>query len=1070
MALQGKFDAKAVENDIRSYLDKINLKSLLKDEIIDNSNIISYIEGPPTMNGEPHVGHLRGRIIKDVWYRFNTLQKKKVIFRAGWDTQGLPVELQAEKELGLTGSKIDNLKKVGIEKIVETCKRIIQHYNDKWLSADKLLGMSFDYEKAYWTFCDPYIEREWQYLKKAWDNGILKEWFRVVAYCPSCQSSLSNAEVNQGYETVEDPSFYYKVKLSTEDVYLIVWTTMPFTVVTDEMIGVNPEAKYVYVTVNGEKWIIAETRLQDLMKQFGIYQFKIETTIYGKDLDGRHYIHPILPLIPELGNLAKEGSIHFVVAEEFVDVTTGSGIVHLSPANGEIDFDIATKRNVPIFVPIDDRAFFTEKAGEFKDIFVRDADRIVIKKMEEVGAAIKSSTIKHQYPTCWRSHHKLVWLARREYFYIIRKLGDMPLEAAQKVEYFYEPPKNRFCEIIKEKVPWCISRERVWGTPLPIWSCPGCGNKDPLFSRDEIIKKARILPDGPNFELHRPWIDRIVIKCDNCGEDMQREPYVLDTWHNSGGAPYASLNDEEYKNLIPASFLTEGIDQTRGWAYTLLMENVILQQRAIAPFQSFLFQGHVLDDKGNKMSKSVGNVIDAHNLLSENSVDLVRFYFMWKASPIESLNFSIKEMERRPYQVMSTLYYLHTYFKQNSNFDGFEQKKHNLCWVIDNNLLSLPEIWLLSKLQRLISEVTMAFEECRYNEGAKAIEEFIINQLSQTYIPVTRNDIWDDSPERLNRRLAIYSVLAYSLMQIDVIVHPYSPFITEYLYLSCFSYLRSILLERWPKYEEKLVNRMVEEAFDKLKEVISLANAARMKVQLKRRWPVKEALICTSDPTFLSVSGISNILKNQLNVENYALVEIRSGTALQKLLSLLENKLPIVPNIELIRKKIAPHVKENIGKITLAFEKVDKIKLLESLNLSGTFLIAYEGGETSISVDDLKLSYLVSDGYVMTERDDLMVFISTQRDKELTSKGFLRDLARNLQQLRKESGYNPTDILSTAFIANLDDEEISLLSPLKEELKYLVRVNSVVLTKDPIEKIIYKLIDLEGRKLNVSIQ
>ncbi|HYX56167.1 MAG TPA: class I tRNA ligase family protein [Nitrososphaeraceae archaeon] len=1070
MALQGKFDAKAVENDIRSYLDKINLKSLLENEIFDYGDIVSYIEGPPTMNGEPHVGHLRGRIIKDVWYRFNTLQKKKVIFRAGWDTQGLPVELQAEKELGLTGSKIDNLKKVGIEKIVETCKRIIQHYNEKWLSADKLLGMSFDYEKAYWTFCDQYIEREWQYLKKAWENGILKEWFRVVAYCPSCQSSLSNAEVNQGYETVEDPSFYYKVKLSTEDIYLIVWTTMPFTVVTDEMIGVNPEAKYVYVTVNGEKWIIAETRLQDLMKQFGIYQFKIETTIYGKDLDGRHYIHPILPLIPELGNLAKEGSIHFVVAEEFVDVTTGSGIVHLSPANGEVDFDIATKRNVPIFVPIDDRAFFTEKAGEFKDVFVRDADRIVIKEMEQVGAAIKSSTIKHQYPTCWRSHHKLVWLARREYFYIIRKLGDMPLKAAQKVEYFYEPPKNRFCEIIKEKVPWCISRERVWGTPLPIWSCPVCGNKDPLFSRDEIIKKARILPDGPDFELHRPWIDRIVIKCDHCGEDMQREPYVLDTWHNSGGAPYASLNDEEYKNLIPASFLTEGIDQTRGWAYTLLMENVILQQRAIAPFQSFLFQGHVLDDKGNKMSKSVGNVIDAHNLLSENSVDLVRFYFMWKASPIESLNFSVKEMERRPYQVMSTLYYLHTYFKQNSSFDGFEQKKYNLCWVIDNNLLSLPEIWLLSKLQSLISEVTIAFERCRYNEGAKAIEEFIINQLSQTYIPVTRNDIWDDSPERLNRRLAIYSVLAYSLMQIDVIVHPYSPFITEYLYLSCFSYLRSILLERWPKYEEKLVNRMVEEAFDKLKEVISLANAARMKVQLKRRWPMKEALICTSDPTFLSVSGISNILKNQLNVENYALIEIRSDTALQKLLSLFANKLPIVPNIELIRKKIAPRVKENIGKVTLAFEKVDKIKLLESLNLSGTFLIVYEGGATSISVDDLKLSYLVSDGYVMTERDDLMVFISTERDKELTSKGFLRDLARNLQQLRKESGYNPTDILSTAFVANLDDEEISFLSPLKEELKYLVRVKSVVLTKDPIEKINYKLIDLEGRNLNVSIQ
>src|ERR687889_488444 len=1072
MELHGQFDPKIIENEIRNYKKLIKYEEFIKKEIDNryNKKTIGYVDGPPTMNGEPHVGHLRGRIIKDLWFRFHTLKQNKVIFRPGWDTQGLPVELQAEKELGLTGNKTENINKVGIQKIVETCKSIVKKYNKKWIEVDELLGMSFDYENGYWTFHDNYIEREWLYLKTAWDNGILQEGFRVVAFCPSCQTSLSNSEVNQGYTTVEDPSFYYKVRLADEDAYLIVWTTMPFTLVTDELVGVNPDANYVYVEINNQVWIVGETRLKELMNEFHIESYRVKKTIKGNVIDGKYYIHPLLDLIPELKKLANSKLIHFVVSENFVDITTGSGIVHLSPANGEEDFNIAKKKNLPIFVPIDDRVIFTDQAGVFSGYFVRDTDEKIVQIMKELKASVKISKVKHQYPTCWRSHHKLVWLARREYFYIIRKLGDMPLKAAQKVEYFYEPPKNRFCEIIKEKVPWCISRERVWGTPLPIWSCPVCGNKDPLFSRDEIIKKARILPDGPDFELHRPWIDRIVIKCDHCGEDMQREPYVLDTWHNSGGAPYASLNDEEYKNLIPASFLTEGIDQTRGWAYTLLMENVILQQRAIAPFQSFLFQGHVLDDKGNKMSKSVGNVIDAHNLLSENSVDLVRFYFMWKASPIESLNFSVKEMERRPYQVMSTLYYLHTYFKQNSSFDGFEQKKYNLCWVIDNNLLSLPEIWLLSKLQSLISEVTIAFERCRYNEGAKAIEEFIINQLSQTYIPVTRNDIWDDSPERLNRRLAIYSVLAYSLMQIDVIVHPYSPFITEYLYLSCFSYLRSILLERWPKYEEKLINRMVEEAFDKLKEVISLANAARMKVQLKRRWPVKEALICTSDPTFLSVSGISNILKNQLNVENYALIEIRSATALQKLLSLFANKLPIVPNIELIRKKIAPRVKENIGKVTLAFEKVDKIKLLESLNLSGTFLIVYEGGATSISVDDLKLSYLVSDGYVMTERDDLMVFISTERDKELTSKGFLRDLARNLQQLRKESGYNPTDILSTAFVANLDDEEISFLSPLKEELKYLVRVKSVVLTKDLIEKINYKLIDLEGRNLNVSIQ
>src|SRR5918912_1481 len=335
MEFQGKFDAKVAENEIRHYFDDVDLSSLLERDLVESKHVVGYIEGPPTMNGEPHVGHLRGRIIKDLWYRFNTLQKRKVIFRAGWDTQGLPVELQAENVLGLTGSKADNIDKVGVEKIVETCKKIIRLYNEKWIAADKLLGMSFDYQKAYWTFRDEYIEREWQYLKKAWETGILTEWFRVVAYCPWCQTSLSNAEVNQEYEIVEDPSFYYKVKLSNEDAFVIVWTTMPFTVVTDEMVAVNPTANYVYIKVNNEKWIVGESRLQDLSEELHIESFVVEKRICGRDLEGRHYIHPLLHLISGLRQLAKTGSIHFIVGEDFVDISTGSGIVHLSPANGE---------------------------------------------------------------------------------------------------------------------------------------------------------------------------------------------------------------------------------------------------------------------------------------------------------------------------------------------------------------------------------------------------------------------------------------------------------------------------------------------------------------------------------------------------------------------------------------------------------------------------------------------------------------------------------------------------------------------------------------------------------------
>ena len=1066
MELIDQFDAKQIEKNVKNHLKNRNLSDLISKSA-DKKNEIMFIEGPPTMNGKPHAGHLRGRVFKDLWYRYNVLLGNNVIFNAGWDTQGLPVELQAEKELGIEKGRKDDRTAEEIKELVSACKNIITKYHNEWVNADNDLGVSLNQENAYWTYKDEFIEREWKLLKRAYENGILTEGHRVVAYCPSCLTSLSHSEVNQGYDMVKDPSLFYKVKLSDEEKFLIVWTTMPFTLVTDAMVGTNPNEEYVEVQVENEVWIVGKIRLEEFMNEVKVEEYKILKTVSGSVFEGKKYIHPLLDQIPELAKLAQKDNYHVVVSEEFVDVNTGSGLVHLSPANGEEDYNIATKRKVDVFSPINDQVHFTDEAGEYSGMFVRNADDKIVTSVKERNALVKIGKIKHKYPLCWRCNHNLVWLARREYFYMLDRLGDKAIKAAEDVKYFFDQPKNRFLEIIKEKHPWCISRERFWGCPIPIWKCEQCGDIERLFSRTEIINAAKELPDGENFELHRPWIDNVVINCKKCNSIMVREEFVLDTWHNSGAAPFSSLTDDEYESKIPAPFFTEGIDQTRGWAYTLLVENVIYNNQPISPYKSFLFQGHVLDENGNKMSKSKGNVLEASDLLREYPADLIRFYFMWKASPIEPLNFSTKELMSRPFQVISTLYHLHLYFKQNSEYDKFDITSSTIQWAKQNNLLTAPDIWILSKLQRMIQKTTQCNDECKFHESAKSIEDFLINSLSQIYIPITKSELWAEDETKKDRRFTIYAILAEALKMIDILIHPFSPFTSEYLYLSVFGDKETILLEKWPKNDQNLTDEKIEESFDLMKEVVSISAATRMKGKLKRRWPLENALICVGKDQKAVLESLSDLLKTQINVERFEVYEAENQGGLEQFLELKKLGLPVIPKIELERKAIGPKAKENMGKLLQIFSETNPNDIIEQLVETSSYTFDVDSNKILLNREDFVIDFDVGSDYQFANRGNLIVILSVKRNKDMMAKGLVKDLARRMQTLRKERGYNPTDILDKASILDLDEESLELIKTKVDEISFLVRVKQVDFEESCKE---YKNDDIDGQKIRISVE
>lgn len=1056
--LSASYDWKKIESEVRAFYERPETRVQISRRV-SRRKPTGYVEGPPTLNNQPHIGHVRGRTMKDLWYRFSTLEGKNIVFRGGWDTQGLPVELQAEKEMGLSGNKWEDLKQVGVEKLVEACKGLIEKYKRDWVEADRLLGMMIDQGRAYMTYRDAYIEREWKYLETAWNGGLLGEGFKVVPYCPSCQTALSHAEVVEGgYEQLQDPSLYYKVR--TEDgAYLALWTTMPFTVVTDELVGVKPDSDYEYVKVGGETWVVGSERKEALSKELGIQFGEVSRKAKGRELEGMSYVHPLVDLIPGLRSAEFKPKVHRVVAEEFVDTTTGTGLVHISPANGEDDFAVATKRGIPVFAPFDDQVKFTSDAGRFSGLFARDADAVVVESLKEKGALISVGKLMHEYPVCWRSGHRLVWLARREYFYWVDRIQDQLLQAAEKVEYFFEPPKNRFLSFIAESPPWCITRERVWGTPLPVWVCGDCGEKVGAFSRKKIVELAAELPDGPSFELHRPWVDRVVLKCPKCGGRALREPFVLDAWHNSGSSPFASFTDAEYRRLVPVEFLTEAIDQTRGWAYNLLVLNVILSGKPVAPYRAFLFQGLVLDDQGRKMSKSLGNVLQGLEVLRNYSVDVSRFYVIWKSSPVDAVSLDLKEMGGRPYQVLNTLYHLHVYLSQNGRVDGYDARKNTLAWASQRRLLTLVDRWLLSKLEACRSGVRSAYREGRYNEAAKSLEELLITHVSQTYVRLVRNELWKDDPKERGRRLAIYAVLGHVMRSADELLHPIAPFATEFLFQEIFAkrkWQTPLIGTGYGPIAGPRTGGSAEATVDFALSVEEACNSARMRARLKRRWPLGSVQLLVPAGSAKLAGGATATIAKLCNVKAVAV----SGSA---------SRFPARFSMKLNGVRVGALFRERTREILAAARPLEGAPAVAAYQSGRPVKVRTKSGEVDVPSAAYELEVVPQDGYEVGEKGGVFVAIHKERDDKLMAEGLVRDISRRLQALRKERGFVPTEMLGSAAVAGLEVEDLVLLEPMIKEIAFLVRVRKVELLKDRSEGRKWSEADLDGRPVFLDV-